>query len=69
MKAERAGESRAELASLARSLPGCRPPSALPPALRPSSAARRPPPGLVAVPARPRRLPLASGEPAGARGP
>lgn len=64
MKAESAGESRAELASLARSLPGSRPP-----ALRPSSAARRQPQGLVAAPARLLLLPLAAGEPAGAQGP
>lgn len=68
MKAESAGESRAELASLARSLPGSRPP-ALPPALRPSSAARRQPQGLVAAPARLLLLPLAAGEPACAQGP
>lgn len=57
MKAERAGESRAELASLARSLAGSRPPSA------------PPPPARVAVLPRPWPQPLAAGEPAGAPGP
>lgn len=59
------GESRAELASLARSPAPARPPPSRrlsPPLLR------RPPPGLLAAPASPRLLPLAAGVPAGARG-
>lgn len=58
------GESRAELASLARSPAPARPPPSRrlsPPLLR------RPLPGLLAALASPRLLPLAAGEPAGAR--
>ncbi|KAK2111762.1 hypothetical protein P7K49_011508 [Saguinus oedipus] len=72
MKAEFAGESRAELASLARSLAPARPRSSALSLALTSSTARRPPPAACRpLPglARPRLLPLAPGELAGAQSP